>query len=145
MGNCKSQKVCTYKLFENTLEVKRPPKRPFEYGIFYELFSVNCVLEHFPGYKFRLPEAGILISLPVAGLRPVLAARSADLKVPKPINAISSPAFTVLTTWAIRASKISLTSALDFPVSSATAATNSVLLNSFLLKKLGFVKSKSKP
>ena len=85
-----------------------------------------------------------MISLPVAGLRPVLAARSADLKVPKPINAISSPAFTVLTTWAIRASKISLTSALDFPVSSATAATNSVLLNSFLLKKLRFVKSKSK-
>ena len=34
---------------------------------------------------------------------------------------------------------------LDFPVSSATAATNSVLLNSFLLKKLGYVKSKSKP
>ena len=46
-------------------------------------FPLTASLNIFPATNFGCTEAGILISLPVAGLRPVLAARSADLKVPK--------------------------------------------------------------
>ena len=37
-----------------TREAKGPPKRPFDYRTFCELFAVNSFLKQFSGNKFRL-------------------------------------------------------------------------------------------
>jgi hypothetical protein len=66
------------------------------------LLPGNCSL-HLKGYKlsfnallgvnFTAVEAGIWISLPVCGLRPLRAARFTVLKLPKPEMAMASPFF----------------------------------------------------
>ena len=55
-----------------------------EINDYLRLFTAS--LNALPAENFAVLAAGILISAPVAGLRPTRAARLPDLNVPKPIN-----------------------------------------------------------
>ena len=66
------------------LAMMRPP-------YFLAAFLLRLAFSAAPALKRAFFEAGILISLPVAGLRPLPAARSRTEKVPKPTRRTSSP------------------------------------------------------
>ena len=84
-----------------------------------EELAVNLVLESLASIEDR-SVAGILISLPVAGLRPVRASRCLRAKVPKPIRVTGLPAATEST---MEAKTLSTAAAASFWLSSHSAAT----------------------
>src|SRR5581483_1372404 len=84
-------------------------------------------LNDFPAFTRGTVEAGIEISLPVAGLRPVRAARSARSKVRNPGSWTLSPPATASVTTASKAESVSLTDVAVWPVFLAIALTSSVL------------------
>ena len=57
---------------------------------------LTASLNALPAENLAVFAAGILISAPVAGLRPSLAALLPDLKVPKPISCTTPPLVTAL-------------------------------------------------
>ena len=57
----------------------------------------------FPALNFGALEAGITISLPLCGLRPVLSALSETSNVPNPTNWIFSPFFNSSATTSVNA------------------------------------------
>src|SRR6185295_10388566 len=88
---------------------------------------LTASLRPLPALNFGVLDAAILIASPVRGLRPMLAARLATLKFPKPMIFTSWPDFRL----AVIASNVASTAwpalALDMPVRSATAAMRSFL------------------
>jgi hypothetical protein len=58
-----------------------------------------------PGLNLPFVFAGILISLPVAGLRPIRAARDTAENVPKPIRVTLSPALSADSTEPVKATR----------------------------------------
>lgn len=87
----------------------------------------TAALKPAPAVKRGTVVAAILISLPVAGLRPVRAARLDDLKVPKPTRVTLSPLETAFVIAAIAASRALPAAALDSSASLATASMSSDL------------------
>ena len=71
--------------------------------------------------------AAILIAAPVRGLRPVVAARFATAKVPKPTKRTSSPFFKAVVTEATKASTALAASDYVKPVEQATLEMSSFL------------------
>ena len=84
-------------------------------------------LKVLPALKAGALEAGILISAPVAGLRPIWAARTLASKVPKPTSCTLSPAFKAFSVAATKAVNAASQSFLERLLISAMAAINSVL------------------
>src|SRR5437588_8707136 len=84
-------------------------------------------LKDFPAFTRGTVAAGIEISLPVAGLRPVRAARSVRSKVRNPGSWTLSPAATASVMTASKAERVSLTDVAVWPVFLAIALTSSVL------------------
>src|SRR5215210_5873967 len=76
-----------------------------------------------PAENLATFDAGIFISAPVAGLRPLRAARFEREKVPKPINATGSPLVNDAVTVSMNASKVVSTDVLVLPVFFAIAST----------------------
>ena len=79
---------------------------------FLAFLPATAVLKVAPAVKRGTVEAAILMAAPVAGLRPVRAARLEDLKVPKPTRVTVSPLATALTIVSIVAFRARSASAL---------------------------------
>src|SRR5208282_5232169 len=91
-------------------------------------YLLTVALSWAPGLKRTLFDAGMVISSPVAGLRPLPAARVLTENVPKPTRRTSSPLFSAWVIAPITASSASPAAALEVSVASATASINSALL-----------------
>src|SRR3990172_1749924 len=89
-----------------------------------------------PALNLGVFDAAILIASPVRGLRPMLAARCATAKLPKPITLTSWPVFRA----SVMASNVASTAwpapALDMPVRSATDAMRSFLFMETSLSRI---------
>jgi hypothetical protein len=90
--------------------------------------SLTADLSVAPGLNAGDFDAAIFSSAPVAGLRPVRAARSRTSNEPKPTNDMSSPAVSVSVTTSINAAKFRAASALVLPVFVASASISSLRL-----------------
>jgi hypothetical protein len=87
-------------------------------------------LRPLPGLNLACIEAGILISAPVAGLRPMEALRLLVENVPKPTRRTSSPFFREPVIASKTASTASPACALVIPAQSATTPIRSFLFRS---------------
>src|SRR5271154_978987 len=97
----------------------RPRRRLRDSIYFLGDFLLRLAFRAAPGLKRAFLEAAILISLPVAGLRPFPAARSRTEKVPNPTSRTSSPFLNVLIMPSSRASSAAAAETL---VNSASVA-----------------------
>ena len=82
---------------------------------------LTASLSALPGLKAGTLLAGISISSPVCGLRPLRAARSRTSKLPNPINCTFSPSFKAFKIESKTASTAFVASFLESSVASATA------------------------
>src|SRR5512135_2623015 len=98
-----------------------------DYFFLAAFLPATAALKPAPAVKRGTVVAAILISLPVCGLRPVRAARLADLKVPKPTRVTESPLETALTTASRMASSARPAAALLMSASAAATSINSDL------------------
>jgi len=93
----------------------------------YFFFPFTRFLRAAPALNLGLLEAAILISFPVWGLRPILAALLATSKVPNPMSWIFPPFLSYLATTSVKALIVASVSFLESFVSFAIASINSVL------------------
>src|SRR5262249_5989995 len=97
------------------------PKRSFKTAY----FLLTAFFNRAPAANLATRAAGILISAPVAGLRPLRAARLATENVPNPTSATGSPLVSELVTLSMNASKVVSTDALVLPILLAMLSTSS--------------------
>ena len=88
---------------------------PAEEIVSYFFFPFTRFLRAAPALNLGLLEAAILISFPVWGLRPVLAALLATSKVPNPISWIFPPFLSSLDTTSVKALMVASVSADNHP------------------------------
>src|ERR1700734_2053667 len=98
--------------------------RPYFFAAF---FVFRLAFRAAPALKRAFFEAAILISLPVAGLRPLPAARSRTENVPKPTGRTSSPFLRDLAIPSRTASRAAAALTLVSSASVATCSTSSSL------------------
>src|SRR5208337_1286937 len=94
---------------------------------FLPAFLLRLAFSAAPGLKRAFFDAAILISLPVAGLRPFPAARSRTEKVPNPTRRTSSPFFNVFSMPSSTASSAAAAATLVNSASAAIWSTSSSL------------------
>ena len=91
---------------------------------------LTASLNALPAENLAVFAAGILISAPVAGLRPSLAALLPDLKVPKPISCTTPPLVTALIILSMTELKTLSADALESSASAAIFVSLARVINS---------------
>ena len=111
----------------HSLRTKKAPPETGEAFHWRVKIYFTLLAKSVPALNFATFLAGILISVPVCGLRPVRAARLVTAKVPKPTSDTEPPFFRVVFTAPMVASKARVAAALEMSACLAMCSISSVL------------------